>query len=72
MTPYVRPAPTCRHCNEPIQWCNGRHGDWMHTADTRHGGREACPGGATFAEPRHIEHERAVDNEDRTQRRRVA
>jgi hypothetical protein len=33
-----RSLPTCQNCGERIEWCNGKHGDFMHVR-TR---KEAC------------------------------
>lgn len=41
------PAPRCAHCGQPIEHCDGRHGEWMHSL-TR---SEACGGQATTAWP---------------------
>ena len=54
----------CGNCSQPIEGCDGRHGDWMHSL-TR---REACTDGIGAARPetpneidaRHNRYQRAL------------
>lgn len=41
------PAPRCAHCGLPIEHCDGRYGEWMHSL-TR---RERCAYAESVAYP---------------------